>query len=307
MTLEGYLADLGDEETPLTHSELLHLSGLSPDEFPTFKSGWPSISQSRKCEILSRLAELAEDNLEMDFTAVFRSCLEDDDAPVRERAALGLEECADRTMIRPLIKLLKDDPTSQVRTASAISLRRFAEMAQSGKFLAKDSARLQEAFLTVINREDEDLDVRRRAIEAVAHFDSPEVHQIIREAHNSGDPRLRQSAVFAMGQSSTQKWLSTVLDEMRHEDPAIRYEAAAAGGQLGDESTVPHLIRLIEDEDPEVQLSAVRALGSVGGPLAKRALLRCLKQEDDALEQAARTALGDIEFDEDPLGLRFQV
>jgi HEAT repeat protein len=93
---------------------------------------------------------------------------------------------------------------------------------------------------------------------------------------------------------------------MDDEDPAVRFEAANACGQLGDESTVPHLISLIKDEDVEVQVSAVQALGTTGGALAKRALLMCVQQEDEPVAEAARSALENLEFDDSPLGLRFQ-
>ena len=109
-----------------------------------------------------------------------------------------------------------------------------------------------------------------------------------------------------MGRSSNTRWLPIVVKEFHHEDSAIRYEAAIACGQLGDESTVPHLIGLIKDEDAQVQLSSVQALGTIGGALAKRALLQCLKLDDEALEEAAQAALDGIEFDEDPLSVRFQ-
>ena len=306
MTLERYLQDLGDEEKPLRRSGLLQLSGLTSEELDQFKVTWGSLSQARKCEVLSILVELGEDNLELDFSAVFRACLADEDDEVREIATRGLWECDDRVIIRPLIGLLKDDKSAKVRAAAATSLGKFAELAQNGKLLDRDAERLQETLLSAISQKDEDLEVQRRAIEAVASFSSSQVEQIIREAYESPDPKLRQSAIYAMGRNSDSQWLPVVLEEMRHEDPAIRYEAANASGRLGDESIVPHLISLIEDEDVQVQVSAVQALGAVGGPLAKQALMKCLKLEDEALEEAAHTALKNIEFEEDPLGFRFQ-
>ena len=304
MTLDKYLRELADEATPLKHAGLLQFSGLSSEEAVEFRVTWGSLSQSRKCDVLAKLVELGEDNLELDFSAIFRSCLGDNDEEVREKAARGLWECDDRVVIRPLIKLLEKDPSPKVRAASAISLGKFAEMAQEGKLLARDGDRIREVLLEVIGRKHEAVEVQRRAIEAVASFSSPEIEQIIRETYKSGHPELKQSAIFAMGRSSNSQWLPVVLSETQQDDPALRYEAATACGQLGDESTVPHLIRLIEDEDFQVQLSAVQALGTIGGPLAKRALLQCLKMED-ALEDAAQAALSSIDLDEDPLGFRY--
>ena len=306
MTLEKYMKEIGDEDKPLKHSGLLQLSGLSSDEMVNFKATWSQLSGSRKCETLGGLVELCEDNIEVEFSSVFLACLDDDDDQVRETAARGLWECDDRVIIRPLISLLEDDPSAKVRAAAAASLGKFAAMAQNGKLLDRDAARIREALLAAASEGGEDIDVQRRAIEAVASFDSPEIEQMIREAYYSGEVKLKQSAIYAMGRNSDSRWLPIILDDMRHDDPAIRFEAASACGLFGDETAVPHLISLIKDEDSEVQLSAVHALGVVGGSLAKRALIQCQKLGDDTLEEAAEAALGSIEFDEDPLGVRFQ-
>ena len=306
MTLERYLADLGDEGQPLRHAALIQLSGLSSDQLVEFKMTWPSISRSRKSDMLRALSYLGEDNLELDFSAVFRACLDDEEDEVRERAARSLWDCDDRAIIRPLIALLNRDPAPTVRAAAATSLGKFAGLAQEGKLLRRDGERVRTALLAVIDKLDEEPEARRRAIEAVASFDSPEIEGIIRDAYQSDDPKLKQSAIYAMGRSSNSQWLPIVLQQTQHEEPAIRYEAAIACGQLGDEQTVPYLLRLVSDEDAQVQLSAVQGLGAIGGPLAKSALLQCLRSGDEALEEAAQTALNALEFDDDPLGSRFQ-
>ena len=298
--------DLGDENKSLRHSSLLQLSGLLSEDAVGFMTAWASLSRARKHDILSRVVQLGEDNPELDFSTVFRACLRDRDDGVRERAARGLWECDDRTIIRPLLVLLTEDRSANVRAVAATSLGRFADMAQERKIPSRDATRIKEALLSAIRNEDEDLEVRRRAIEAVASYTSPEIEEILREAYQSVDSRLKQSAIYGMGRSSDIQWLPIVLRETHNEDPAIRYEAANACGQLGDESSVPHMVRLIKDEELQVQLSAIHALGALGGSLAKRALLQCVKLGDEALEEAAQAAFNSIEFDEDPLGFRFQ-
>ena len=305
MTLGSYLEDLGDEQKPLSHLGLLQFSGLSPEGVSEFKAAWAGLTADRKCQVLQRLTELSEDNIELDYAPIFRAALADGGADVRERATRGLWDCEDRVIVRPLIGLLKNDPSPGVRATAATSLGKFAEMAQQGKLLPRDANRIKEALLAVLDREDEDVEVTRRTIESVASFDSPEIEQIIRTAYDSSDARVKQSAIYAMGRSSDGQWLPTVVREAHHEDPAIRYEAASACGQLGDESTIPYIIRLITDEDAHVQLSAVRALAAIGGPLAKRALRQCVKDGDGALEEAAQLALDAIGLQEDPLDVRF--
>ena len=307
MTLNSFLRELSVDNEPLKYSGLIQVSGLTSQETAEFKSAWPSIRQERRQEIVGKLVELCEQNLELDFNVVFVSCLADEDEVVREMAAQGLWDCDDRTVIRPFIDLLKDDPSPRVRTAASMLLGKFATMAQNGKLLPRDSDRIRDALMSIIELQDEDPEVRRRAIEAVASFDIPETADIIRNAYHSDDPKLMQSSLYAMGQSSNTQWLPHVLEEMDHEQASIRYEATTACGLLGDESTAPRLIRLLEDDDAQVQLAAVKALGAVGGQLAGRALHQCLKLGDEALMEAAEEALSNIEYDEDPLAVRFEV
>jgi HEAT repeat protein len=307
LTVNELLSVLVDEDEPLKYSELLQVSGLSGDETQEFKAAWGSVPQMRKHELVGKLIELSEDNVELDFSGVFRACLEDSDEDVREQATRGLWESEDRAMIRPLIGLLRGDPSAKVRAAAGASLARFATMAQDGKLTSRDADRIRDALMDVIGEADEEMEVKRRAIEVVASFNSPAVDEIINGAYRSSDPKLVQSSIYAMGQSSNPQWLPTLLIEIENEDAAIRYEAANASGALGDESTVPTLIQLLQDDDTQVQLAAVRSLGEIGGPLAKRALQQCTKIGDEALEAAAQEALSSVDFDDDPLGFRLDV
>ena len=48
---------------------------------------------------MKRLVELCEDNLELDFSAIFKLCLDgDDDENVRKTATLGLWDCDDSSL-----------------------------------------------------------------------------------------------------------------------------------------------------------------------------------------------------------------
>ena len=183
-----------------------------------------------------------------------------------------------------------------------MALGHFASMALEGKLITRDEDRLRVALMESIEREDEFLEVKRRAIETVAGLHPPGIVDIIEDAFDSGSMELKQSAIYAMGQTSSEEWLPAVIEEMQHESPAIRFEAARSAGLLGDESTVPELTELLEDDDLEVRLAAVKALGVIGGPMAKRVLQACLDYDDEALEEAARAALERVEFDDDPLG-----
>ena len=305
MTLDAYIAELSDESTPVKRSGLLQLSSLTRDDVRDFRHHWRGVGRTRRREVLAALVELSEDNLELDFSAVYRSCLSDECEMVREQATRGLIETDDRAIIRPLIGLLKNDPSAKVREAAAITLSQFADMAQQGKLMSRDEDRVRDALLAAIGRSEEDVDVQRRAIEAVGSFNTTQISRILRAAYESDDSAMRQSAIYAMGRSSDSDWLPIVLREVNAVDPAIRYEAANACGLLGDESTIPQIAALIGDEDIEVQCAAAIALGNIGGPMAKRALRHAVEIGDDALTEAAAEALENLEFDEDPLGFGF--
>ena len=305
MTLDAYINELADESSPIKRSGLLQLSNLTREDMREFRRMWRAVDEERRREVLALMLELSEDNLELDFSAVFRACLSDECEFVREQATRGLIESDDRAVIRPLIGLLKDDPSAKVREAAAITLSNFTDLAQQGKLMSRDEQRIREALFAVIDSSDEDRNVRRRAIEAAGSFDTPEISRIMRDAYESGSSSMRQSAIYAMGRSSNSEWLPIVLREMDAPDPAIRYEAANACGLLGDESTIPQVAALITDDDIEVQCAAAIALGNIGGPTAKRALRRALEIGDDALTEAAAEALENLEFDDDPLGFGF--
>ena len=303
--LKEHMARLADKDQPVKYSGLISLSDLNPEIVENLSAMWPTIHDERRLEIATKLIDLSEENLELNFTEILHMFLGDQNAVVRELAAQGLWESNDRRSIRPLVDLLRDDTSAKVRAAAGLTLRKFANLAQSGKLIAKDANRIRDALISVIQRCEEDIEVRRRAIEAVSSFDFPELDDIILDAYRSGNPILVQSAIFAMGQSSKAKWLPTVLSEIEGDNPAIRYEAAIATGFLGEQSDVPDIIRLLDDEDYEVQAAAVRSLGIIGGNLAKQALLQCRQSGDEAIEEVAKEVLESLEFDEGSFGFKF--
>ena len=306
MTLPDLLTDLTDLEKPVTYSGLLQLSDLPVEGLAVLKTVWSNLPTERRRETVRKLIELADDNVEYDFSSIFKSCLTDGDDAIREMAAKGLWEAEDRALIRPLVKLLENDTCAEVRASAAMSLKNFAVMSQNGKLLSRDGDRIRRALLAVANRPTEDIDVRRRAIEAVASFNTSETNIAVRETYESDNPTLVQSAIYGMGQSSNADWLPTVVDEMSNPLAAVRFEAATACGLLGEEGAVPHLLRLLRDDDSEVRLASIKALGLIGGPTAKHVLQQHLSDNDEAIEEAAREALTSLEFEDDSLGYPLQ-
>lgn len=299
------IKEIGDENRPLKYQRLTELSGLDSMEKSDLVSRWPNISNNRRIDIVVQLSEIAEQGLEFDFSAVFIICLNDVDAKIREKAILALWEVDDRSIIRLLTKLLMNDPFENVRAGAATALGKFTLMAQDGKLIPKDHQHIRSSLLTAVKANDEAYEVRRRALESAAVFGEPEADDLIRKTHDSDDVKLKQSAIFAMGRSSKERWLPTVTRDLSDNSPAIRFEAVNAIALIGNRNSAIDLIKLLDDEDSEVQTATARALGNIGGNVAKQALLGCLEDADEALEEAISEALNEITFDEDPLRLNF--
>lgn len=306
MSLGKCLQDLCQEGTSVTPSLLMELSNLTPAEVERLSRVWAGVSTQRRQKIIEHLVELAEDSAEVDFSAFLVLCLKDPNETVREKSISGLWEYEDRTLVPALCELLQKDPSSRVRSAAAMALGKFAALAQESKILPKDSERVQWCLLKSLQDTNEDLTVRRRALEAVAPFNNAKVNEFIRWAYDSGDLKLKCSALYAMGKTGEPRWLGLLLKELKSDSPKLRYESATACGELAEESAIPYLIPLLEDDDLQVQLSSIRAIGGIGGPLAKKALRRCLKSGDPAIEEEARAWLEQINAMEDPSVFKYE-
>jgi len=292
---EELLRQIGDTESRLSISSLYGLSGMDRAETLLFQKAWPSIAVERRCQIINFLVEIAEASFEVNFSQVFRSCLGDEDERVRAAAIEGLWEDDDTALINPLITLLRDDPSISVRAGAATSLGRYVLLGELDKIKARHFALVREALLETIRSPPEHLEVRRRAIEAIA-YSSEGVREIIEAAYYDEDERMHISAVFAMGRSADPYWSDLVIDELESSRPEMRYEAAMACGELGLSAATPLLANLVNDPDRDVLGAAIWALGQIGGNEARRILYACYQEGDQFLCEAVEEALEQLEF-----------
>lgn len=259
------------------------------------------IEPKRRRQIIYRLVELAEDNFELDFDDIFKSCLRDEDADVQSKAIEGLWESEETSLIDPLIELLEPESPEKVQATAATALGKFALLAELEKLRPHHKTRVCRALLGIIEDSDRPLEIKRRALEAAAPLSLPQMERAIARAYRSGVPRLKTSAIFAMGKNCDPRWLPILIKELGNDDAEIRYEAAQACGELGEKEATPYLRELTTDPDIDVQLAAIQALGKIGGPEAKDSLERCLTDDSEAIQQAAEEALNELEASEDPL------
>jgi HEAT repeat protein len=304
-TLEALRAG---EEGKLSATIFYGLSGLSSAELQTFLPVWEALSAGYRRKVMRRMVEIAEANFELDYRALGTLMLNDPDPGVREAAIELLWEDQSLGLMNRLIELAQWDEVRQVRAAALSALGRFILAGELGELPEAQVARAQEVAVTLLT-EEEDVDVRRRALEAISNSSHEIVEEAIREAYNSHEHRMRVSALFAMGRSCDEQWDSIVLRELDSDDPEMRYEAARAAGELEIVAAVPRLVSLASGSDREIKETAIWSLGEIGGSDAVRALsLLARKAEesgDDDLMEAIEDAVASASLvDDEFLDLR---
>jgi len=294
--LDVVLDKLRERAEMPSQASLYHLSSLEAEDAARVREVWLYLPIELRRRLITRLVELAEADFEVDFGAVFRLGLEDEDAQVRTAAVEGLWEDEDVRLVPLLVARLREDEAVTVRAAAALSLGRFILLGELKKVRPEPRALAYEALLAACQAADEDVEVRRRALESLAYAGTETVAQLIREAYAAPEEKVRVSAVFAMGRSADTCWVRHVQQEIFSPNPELRCEAARACGELQLAAAVLDLEELADDVDPEVQEAALWALGQIGGEKAREILERYCLAEDEATRTAAEAALDELEF-----------
>jgi HEAT repeat protein len=285
---------LRDPDAPFAAEVIYSLTDLYGEHLQSFRDLWSQLPAQRRRDLIMRLVDTAETNFELDFSAIIYPALEDADDVVRKSAIEGILEDSPHRVIERVMVIAQDDPIAEVRAAAAATLGQFVLLGEFGKLPSHLNLRLQDTVLALHNNLNEDIDVRRRALEAIANCGRKGVLELIREAYYHDELPMRISAVFAMGRSCDEIWEPQVLDELISEYPAMRYEAARAAGELELRRALPRLADLAYEGDREIQEMAIWAMGEIGGSAANHLLneLAALADEtgDDELADAVEEA-----------------
>lgn len=279
-----------------TRGALTPLSGANRAQLGAFAETWVRLPTERRRDVSAKLVDLAEENIEMDFNVLYRYMLDDEDAQVRANAIEGLWEDEDSALIAPFVGFLRSDPSPLVRATAADALGRFVLLKEYNRIPEKQGDLIHSALLATIRSANEPLDVRRRALEALAYWGGDMMRDVIANAYVDDDAEMRASAIAAMGRSADNYWSRQVSAEMNAEDAPMRFNAARAAGELEMRSAVPRLIELMDDPDREVQAAAITSLGQIGGNAARAALEEIVESEDAVFALLAEDALAEAEF-----------
>jgi HEAT repeat protein len=140
---------------------------------------------------------------------------------------------------------------------------------------------------------DSDVDVRREALNQIAHvdIDDTEVFDAVVRSLEDDDALVVDGAVFALGEHLYVPAVERLCEiAANHDDARCRESAVAALGAIGDDRARPVILAALTDKPP-VRRRAIVALSNFEGPDIEEALERA-SQDRDWQVRAAVNQLG---------------
>ena len=300
---EHLLVSLLDEKKPLAPRNLYRFSDLGSADLKKLVSIWPKIPLWRRQALMGDLYQLSESDTVLSFSQVSRLALQDEDPSVRLLAVRTLIDYEEDDLIDTFIDMLEHDPDTDVRAASATALSPFVYLGELEEISPKRMRAVEECLLGVIAGNDQVL-VRRKAVEALSFTSREEIEPIIDNAYHSKDTDWLVTALFSMGRSANKRWNDQVLAKLDDKRPAVRAEAAGAAGELEINEAVPRLLEMLDEDDEDIRAAAIWSLSQIGGEGVRESLEDMLDEiENDDEAELIENALENLTLTEDFLAL----
>ncbi|MFB0546537.1 MAG: HEAT repeat domain-containing protein, partial [Anaerolineae bacterium] len=265
-------------------------------------------TKEEKIEHLKRIIE--SEDYSTDYLPVLKGFMGDEDPEVRELAISALWDYLEPEMIDPLFDKAKNDPSQEVCSQAIITLGRYIyegdlidydfdwgmiePLMQESELSERDFLRVKAFLLQIARDEEESLDSRRFAIEALGFLIEPEILDLIAEAYAHPDVRMKASAIFAMGRGGSEQWAEIILKELDSSVEEIQYEAIRAAGEASLSKAAPRLKQLALSDNKDLRLEAIWALGKTGGRGVSQFLESCAQEEDEDIREVAEAALEEM-------------
>ncbi|HEX6269106.1 MAG TPA: HEAT repeat domain-containing protein [Anaerolineales bacterium] len=297
---QSVLAALLDEKQQFPRGYLREFSDIGTLELKTLLDVWPRATLSRKQSLLKELKVLAGADTLVSFDDLARALLTDPDPTVRTYAISLLAESEDIKLVPTYLDMLSNDSDVNVRREVANVLNLFVDLGELEEIPDNVYHQVEDALLAAAHGED-DVRVRRAALESLGYSSRPEVITLIESAFNREDPNWQASALLAMGRSADDRWADDILNSLVNDDDRIRRAAVQAAGQLSIKSARPILLQiLMEEEEEGVANAAIWSLSQIGGEDVRTYLESLLSQsEDDEQIDFLEDALDNLAFTED--------
>ena len=273
------------------------LSDLSRQNVKALEPIWLKLSPTCKHKVLQALNEASETSFELRYREIALLNVKDESSLVRAAAVdLLWEEDSTETM-QLFLNIARDDPASHVKVRALIGLGKFILLGEYGEIPAALALKAQQLALQLHSSPNESMEVRRRALEALANSNHPDTSHLIRAAYQQDNHRFKASALFAMGRTCDAQWQDILLEELEGSDNELVYEAVRACGEIQLESSLDSISKLALGDDREIQLMSIWALGEIGGKRAFE-ILSSLEEpaEDEELADMIDEALDAASF-----------
>jgi HEAT repeat protein len=289
-----------DEKKDFPRRYLREFSDIGPLELKTLLDIWPRVRLSRRQTLLEQLKTLAEADTLVSFDDLGRALLPDPEPVVRTHAIRLLHESEDLKLVPSYLDMLKNDPDVVVRKEAANVLNLFVDLGELEEIPENIYHQIEEALLASANSED-DVRVRRTALESLGYSSRPEVITLIESAFHREDPHWQASALRAMGRSADDRWTEDVLHSLVNDDDRIRLAAVQAAGELAIRPARSILLKMLsEEEEPDISSAVIWSLSQIGGEDVRTYLENVLDQtEDDDQIAFLEDALDNLAFTED--------
>lgn len=285
----------GSDRIPTT-TVLYGLSGLSEMDTDKLEPVMRGLDVAYRRILMQMLVDVSDSNYELDYDEVGLMALRDSDAEVRSAALELLAENESSFVMNKLMRVAQQDKAPSVRADATRILGNFVLLGELGNISDAKSQEVQTCVLAILSNENEPIEVRRRALEAIANCSHDIVVPAIHDAYHGGDEQMRMSAIIAMGHTADERWESFVLKELKNGSVEMRQNAARAAGELQIQEAVPYLVRILDEGDRDAQEIAIDALGEIGTKEAIRHLNNALDvataNEDDDFMTLIDNALG---------------
>lgn len=289
-----------DPDTLIPVEVLFGFSDASPDDLPRIQAVWDQLPASQRIAIMNRVAEASEVDFTLDYAQFARVGYTDSDPHVRVAAIKAAWADINPQTLQILLDLTRNDPVDAVRAAAIGQAGAFIELSELEEFDADAAAEAEVLALQLFNDPQQDLEVRRHALEAVSNASRQEVPAMIEAAYNHEHPLMRLSAVVAMGNSCDERWSRQVDFELSSDSTEMCFEAIQSAGQIGLTGSVNKLSELGYSQDEQLREAAIWALGEIGGEQALDALEELLgyasDQNDEELVDSIEEALAMAEM-----------
>ena len=280
---------------------LQEFSDIGPLELKTVLDVWPQVKPGRKLTLLEELGVLADTDTLVSFDDFARALLTDPEPEVRTRAIRLLDEYEDPKIVPSYLDMLQNDPDINVRVAAANALRLFVDLGELEEIPENVYHEVENALLASAASED-DVRIRRAALESLGYSSRPEVTTLIDSAFHRADPAWQASSLVAMGRSADNRWDEEVLRSLVHVDDRVRKAAVQAAGELSLKSARTILLKMLgEEEDDQILSAVIWTLSQIGGEDVRTYLENLLDalEEDDEQIAFLEEALDNLAFTED--------